>query len=121
MEYILEGIEQEKRTLGTQIESLGGKFAAALREAYMLHDELLLRAAESDEFDELDEQGAQERAQLPTGSVMRVPLEDKSAPSLRRLQTILEDSADDNDAQLRRVAQISSGVFGVQAIAVVKA
>ena len=113
-EFVIAEVVQETNTLESSISRAREQYASAIRNARRRERD---RSLQPEIFDYL----------LPTETSdilrpVKIPslwqLRDRLTRDLLRLEEILSEPADGRDL-LRQVAQVSSGIFGAQAIAVV--
>ena len=107
-EFVIAEVVQETDTLESSISRAREQYATAIENAYRRKPDRSLR---SEAFD----------YSLPTRTRISDirQLQDRLNRDLLRLEKILSEPAYGRDL-LRQVAQVSSGIFGAQAIAVVK-
>ena len=107
-EFVISEVAKETDTLENSIRQARKQYATAIENAYQRELDRSLRPEDFEDF--LNE----------STRISDIPqLQDRLDRDLLRLRKILSEPVDGRDL-LRQVAQVSSGIFGAQAIAVVK-
>lgn len=105
-EFVITEVVQETNTLESSASGAREQYALAIKNAYRREQDRSLRSKVSDD--------------LPPAMTSDIrQLQDRLDRDLLRLEEIFSEHVDGRDL-LRQVAQVSSGIFGAQAIAIIK-